>query len=225
MSSVKRISPFPEFLAASVRRGFLAFMLLGCGGAAIVVSANANAGYALGAVVLGAIGASFAAERLVPYEPTWNRPLGDRLRDAMHALINEGSQLVSLWSLPFIVSAFAFRGVWPDRAPYTLQVIGATLIADFGITLGHLLSHRVAMLWRFHAVHHSVKRMYGFNGLLKHPLHQLFETVLATAPLVLLGLPIRVASAVVALTSIQLLLQHSNVNLRNRPIHHFARYQ
>lgn len=43
-------------------------------------------------------------------------------------------------------------------------------MADLGITLMHWLSHRSALLWRLHAVHRSVHRIYGLNGLMKHPL-------------------------------------------------------
>jgi sterol desaturase/sphingolipid hydroxylase (fatty acid hydroxylase superfamily) len=56
-----------------------------------------------------------------------------------------------------------------------LQVLSAILIADLGITLVHLASHKIGVLWRFHAVHHSITRFSGLNGLMKHPLHQTVE--------------------------------------------------
>ena len=202
----------PVSLHRAVKGLYLPFMLIGLGGAVIALSATGRYHVGVLGVVVVAIALSFIAERFVPYSMMWNLSLGDRTRDVWHAVVNESSQLLSLLSLPLIVGVLGFDGVWPTRFPFVVQVVGAVLVADFGITLGHLVSHRVAMLWRFHAVHHSVKRMYGFNGLLKHPLHQLFETVLAVTPLVLLGLPSRVAVAVVALATIQLLLQHSNAD-------------
>lgn len=68
------------------------------------------------------------------------------------------------------------------------------------------------LLWRFHAVHHSVKRFYGSNGRMKHPIHPAIEMVVGAAPLVVVVLPPRVATAVALCTAIQLLLQHSNVD-------------
>jgi sterol desaturase/sphingolipid hydroxylase (fatty acid hydroxylase superfamily) len=94
-----------------------------------------------------------------------------------------------------------------------LQLLLAIALADLGITLVHYASHRSPLLWRLHAVHHSVTRLYGFNGLMKHPMHQLLETLGGTLPLLLLGLPVEVASLLAFSVSIQLLLQHSNVDM------------
>ncbi|HEK3586000.1 TPA: sterol desaturase family protein, partial [Pseudomonas aeruginosa] len=41
------------------------------------------------ALFLGALGLSFLAERRLPYQPRWNRPHADRLRDVLHASVNE----------------------------------------------------------------------------------------------------------------------------------------
>jgi len=102
--------------------------------------------------------------------------------------------------------------------PIAVQVIGAVLVADLGITVAHIASHHVGVLWRFHAVHHSVTRAYGFNGLMKHPVSQLFETTVGVLPLLLLGVPANVASALAVCVAIQLLLQHSNVDYRVGPL-------
>ena len=94
----------------------------------------------------------------------------------------------------------------------------AVLIADVGITLAHYASHRVDILWQLHSVHHSVKRMYGFNGLMKHPLHQALETFAGAAPLMLLGVPQQVLMLLVVAVVFQLLLQHSNVAYFTGPL-------
>ncbi|MBL4790093.1 MAG: sterol desaturase family protein [Kordiimonadaceae bacterium] len=93
-------------------------------------------------------------------------------------------------------------------------------MADIGITLAHYASHRIDALWRLHAVHHSIKRMYGFNGLMKHPLHQLLETVAGTTPLLLMGIPQDVLSLLIVAVLLQLLLQHSNVAYFVGPLRH-----
>lgn len=53
---------------------------------------------------------------------------------------------------------------------------------------------------------------------MNHPVHQLFETTLATAPLILLGLPTDVAVALVFCVGIQLLVQYSNVDYAVGPL-------
>ena len=122
-----------------------------------------------------AVVVSFLAEQWLPYEPQWNRSLGDRRRDTLHALVNESLNAVGLLILPGLTALLAFEGIWPRGWPLWEQLLMAIVLADAGITLMHYASHRVRPLWRLHAVHHSVQRLYGFNGLMKHPLHQVLE--------------------------------------------------
>lgn len=60
--------------------------------------------------------------------------------------------------------------------------------------------------------------MYGFNGLIKHPVHQIFESISGTAPLLLLGMPLEVGLLLGFAITIQLLLQHSNVDMTLGPL-------
>lgn len=160
------------------------------------------------------IAVSFMAEQIAPYCTNWNRSRGDRLRDALHAIVNEASVAVSLFMLPALTMLLSFEGVWPDHWPLIGQLGIAILVADVGITLAHFASHRFETLWRLHAPHHSVKRMYGFNGLMKHPLHQGIELTAGSIPLVLLGMPVEVAALLSLAVATQLLLQHSNVDMK-----------
>lgn len=172
-------------------------------------------------LLLAAIAVSLLAERLLPYERVWNRGHGDTLRDIAHALVNEASKVAAVLSIPALAALLPWKSPWPVELPLALQLLLATFIADVGITLVHLASHRYRWLWRFHAVHHSVERMYGFNGLLKHPLHQALETLAGTFPLLLLGMPMDVAWLLGFAVSIQLLLQHSNVDMAIGPLGRF----
>lgn len=86
-----------------------------------------------------------------------------------------------------------FSSWWPSSLPFVLQVLIAIVVTDVGVTAVHVASHRVGWLWRFHAVHHSVKRFYGFNGLMKHPLHGALELAAGILPLLILGLPKAIA--------------------------------
>ncbi|WP_426206901.1 sterol desaturase family protein [Pseudomonas sp. TWP3-1] len=161
---------------------------------------------------------SFAAEHYLPYESNWNHPAGDRRRDILHALVNETLNAVGLLALPGLVALLAIDGAWPSGWPLWLQLLLAIFIADAGVSLMHYASHRLPWLWRLHAVHHSVERLYGFNGLMKHPLHQLLEASAGLLPLVLLGIPSNVAVLLAFAIAIQLLLQHSNVDMRLGPL-------
>lgn len=161
-----------------------------------------------------AIGVSLVAERLAPYDLSWNEPRGDVARDLIHAGVNELLNVGAVAIVPLVSALLPPLGLWPDHWPLALQLALAVFVADFGVTMVHFASHRLRWLWALHAVHHSVKRMYGFNGLMKHPLHQSIEVVAGSAPLLLLGLPMDIASLLGFTAAIQLLLQHSNVDMR-----------
>jgi hypothetical protein len=79
---------------------------------------------------------------------------------------------MSVFVIPLLAAVIPGDGLWPSALPFLGQLLIAILIADFGITTVHLASHRVWWMWRLHAVHHSIRRSYGLNGLMKHPLHQ-----------------------------------------------------
>ncbi|WP_085693933.1 MULTISPECIES: sterol desaturase family protein [unclassified Pseudomonas] len=186
---------------------------------AAVWLAGGSAGWLLLLFVL-ALAVSFAAERALPYEPDWNRPIGDRRRDLLHASVNEALNALGLLALPGLAALLAVDGLWPRAWPLWLQLGLAVLVADVGMSLMHYASHRVRWLWRLHAVHHSVERLYGFNGLMKHPLHQTLEATAGLLPLLVLGIPAEVAVLLAFAIAIQLLLQHSNVDMRLGPLRH-----
>ncbi|MBE1565066.1 sterol desaturase/sphingolipid hydroxylase (fatty acid hydroxylase superfamily) [Nonomuraea africana] len=195
-------------------------MLLGINGAAIALAAAGAAKLWLLALLLVAVGLSFAAERVLPYEPDWNTSQGDAGRDAAHSVVNETLILASVAVIPMLAAIVPAADLWPAAWPFLAQVLVAVLIADLGITLVHFASHKIGALWRFHAVHHSVKRFYGLNGLMKHPLHQTLEMTAGVAPLLLIGLPVQVASVLALAVAVQLLLQHSNADYRVGPLKH-----
>lgn len=201
-----------------VRYGYAPFMLLGLNGAAIaLLSAGASKVWLL-ALLVAAVACSFLAERAIPYRAEWNGAQPDSLRDAIHAFVNESLILLSVAAIPILSLIIPVDGPWPDGLPLILQLLIAVVIADLGLTLLHVASHKIGWLWRFHAVHHSLTRFYGFNGLMKHPLHQTLEMSVAVTPLILLGMPITVATALAFCTAVQLLLQHSNADYRVGPL-------
>jgi len=207
-------------ILAVLRYAFAPVFFIGFIGAAVVLSHGGHQPAVLGLLLVLAIVVSFVVERVLPYERAYNAPQGDAWRDVVHAVVNEASNAVSILLLPAIAAVFPKTGLWPSAWPLPLQLLLAVAVADAGITLAHFASHRSALLWRFHAVHHSVQRMYGFNGLMKHPLHQSFELTCASLPLIVLGMPVHVAWLLGFAVAVQLLLQHSNVDLCVGPLRH-----
>lgn len=205
LRSLLRVATFPLFLF-----GFNA-LLIG------LIAAGVSHGLLL-LVLLAAIAAMLGIERLIPYQPDWNHDQGDTPRDLMHGIVNTAFNHLGVLLLPLLAGLALFEGAWPSQWPFWLQVVMAVLMVDLGISAAHHASHRWPWLWRFHAVHHSIRRLYGFNGLMKHPVHQGIETVAGVLPLLLLGIPQTVATAVVFCVAVQLLLQHSNADYRTGPL-------
>ena len=201
-----------------VRSLYLPLFLLVGNGMAIFWIAEGYPKIWLIAWILLFIGLSFLAEKLAPFDAVFNTPAGDRSRDICHAIINESLTVAGLWVLPVISGSLTVMSRWPSDWPLALQLILAIFIADVGISLAHYASHRMRFLWKLHAVHHSVKRMYGFNGLMKHPLHQLIETTAGVTPLLLIGAPSEVMALLAVAVVLQLLLQHSNVTYYVGPL-------
>lgn len=197
---------------------YIPLMLGGFLTAALYTVAHGHGYGLLLALLMLAVVVSFGLERVVPYDKQWNQDQGDSRRDLIHALVNELANASSVALLPVIVALVPGFEIWPDDWPLWGQLLLAILIADCGITLVHYASHVNPILWRFHAVHHSVKRMYSFNGLMKHPLHQAIETLGGTFPLILMGVPLDVAALLAFAVAIQLLLQHSNVDVKIGPL-------
>lgn len=201
-----------------VRYGYAPAFFVGFLGAGVAVVASGAPKSWLIVLLLAAIVISFVAERILPYEPAWNRDRGDSARDAAHALVNETAVALSAAAVPLVALVLPGLGLWPNQLPLWAQLALAIVIADCGITLAHYASHKWPPLWRLHAVHHSVERMYGFNGLMKHPLHQAVETLAGTAPLLVMGLPADVAYLLGFAAAIQVMLQHANVDMRVGPL-------
>lgn len=203
-----------------IRYGYAPLMLLGINGVGIALAASgANKAWLL-ALLVAAIAMSFAAERLLPYQDTWNTSHGDAGRDTVHTFVNETLILTSVAAIPALAALIPGDGIWPTSWPFVVQILIAILVADLGITLAHYASHKIGVLWRFHAVHHSVQRFYGLNGLMKHPLHQTIEMTAGVTPLLLAGIPVPVAAALSLAVAVQLLLQHSNADYRIGPFKH-----
>ncbi len=192
--------------------------LFGYAAAAIAMAQQAAPLWQRLGLLLAAILSMLLLERLLPYQRDWNRSHGDATKDLLHGLFNTTLSYAGLWLLPWLLTLAPFAGAWPRHWPFWVQVLAAVVLLDAGITLAHYASHRNAWLWRFHAVHHGVRRLYGFNGLMKHPVHQLIETGAGMLPLVLLGIPPTVAAALPLLVAIQLLTQHANVDYRSGPL-------
>lgn len=211
-----------RFLRTAVQYGYMPVMLVVLPVAAYGLVAG---GYSyLWLAPLLALGFALAAgaEKIAPFFEEWNEhgAYGDGQTNLLHTLVYESSSIQAMTMIPLIAWIFPYKdyGLWPLDWPLWAQVAIAFFVADFAFMMMHYLSHRFSWLWRLHAVHHGVGRLYGFNGVVRHPLHQSLDMIIGNLPLVIMGMPVQVAVMLGFLISIALIVQHSNVDAKLGPL-------
>ncbi len=212
-----------RFMRAPIR--YLAFPLIG-GGASTLLIAMASSGVTywpvFPLVTLAAIFCIAALERVLPYEQQWNRDhAGDTWLDVLHISMNQALVQAT------VAIAFALRGLlpqpltfWPSAAPMWMQVLLAGAVIDLGLYAMHRLSHLQPFLWRLHMLHHSPERLYWMNGGRRHPLSALILAGPALTLLMLLGATPMAVGTWLAILSVHLCFQHSNLDYSLGPLRH-----
>lgn len=84
----------------------------------------------------------------------------------------------------------------------------ASDLLDYGV---HRLSHRVGLLWRFHAVHHSDSQLDVSSGLRTHPVDTAVHVLATLGLYAVLGLPLWIEGLRAIVCNALSLVQHANV--------------
>ena len=195
---------------------------------AVVAAARAGVDPSLAALV--ATFATFAwvasMERVLPYRRDWNRSHGDVGTDSLYML----TQFIITAALtPFTILTAIYVGgwlsgpiglaLWPTHWPIPVQVVLATVVREFFDYWAHRAMHHFDWMWRMHATHHSVPRLYWLNNSRAHPGEIAFRfAIVGVLPLALLG----AGNLVLALTGVAAIVadtfQHANIAFRLGPL-------
>lgn len=164
-------------------------------------------------------------ERLMPHERVWLRHDGQILPDIAHTLASKGTvQALVLFGgvigiTHYVTPAFEpGYGLWPRDWPMWAQALLGVVVAEFGLYWGHRLAHEWPFLWRFHAVHHSVTRLWIVNTGRFHFVDSLKSILMGMAILLALGAPLEVVTWLSAVTAFIGILTHCNVDMRFGPL-------
>ncbi len=104
---------------------------------------------------------------------------------------------------------------WIQAAP-VVKLVLAVLIFDLWQYTWHRLNHRVPLLWRFHAVHHSDREMDATSGLRFHTGEIILSATARLAVLPLLGMTIQQLLVYETILLPVVLFHHSNIRLPSR---------
>lgn len=164
-------------------------------------------------------------ERLMPHERTWLPSDGQTFANIAHTLTSKGTvQTLIVFSSAIGIASYVTPvsepgyGLWPREWPLWIQVILGILAAEFGLYWAHRLAHEWPVLWRFHAIHHSVTKLWVVNTGRFHFVDSLVSIVLGMLILLALGAPMEVLVWLSAITAFIGMLTHCNVDMRFGPI-------
>lgn len=124
------------------------------------------------------------------------KPVTDRLSRLVH---ERRWGLVKRWRLP----------VW-------LEVVAAVVLLDYLLYVWHVLTHRVALLWRFHRVHHSDLDLSASTALRFHFVEMILSVPWRAMQIVVVGASPLALSAWQTMTMVAILFHHSNIALPMR---------
>ena len=167
----------------------------------------------------------FTLERTMPHERVWNENDGQTFANIAHTLTSKGVVqtfvvFAAVVGLTSYVTPLAEpgHGIWPRQWPLWSQVLLAVLTAEFGLYWAHRIAHEWPWLWRFHAVHHSVTRLWIVNTGRFHFVDSFKSILVGIAILFALGAPMEVLVWLSAITAFIGMLTHCNVDMRFGPL-------
>lgn len=165
----------------------------------------------------------------VPVERLWPLHRQPVLRprwgsDALHFLLNRVLSTIAIIGAVVTVGLAARAATPPalrdavTRAPLTVQLVLAFVIAELAQYWAHRAAHEVPFLWRFHKVHHSSEQLDWLAAARLHPLDQAFTRSCAAIPLFALGYQGRVLGGVAVVFALQAIFIHANVRSTFGPL-------
>ncbi|MGZ4900823.1 MAG: sterol desaturase family protein [Candidatus Angelobacter sp.] len=100
--------------------------------------------------------------------------------------------------------------------PRRLEIIVAVVLMDYTLYLWHVLTHRIPLLWRFHAVHHVDLDLDASTALRFHFGELAVSVPYRAAQVLLIGVDAEALSYWQMFLSLSILFHHSNVRLPHR---------
>jgi len=173
------------------------------------------------AAIVGGLGLITLLEIVIPYRREWLPNWSDLRVDFLFMVLIQIllPYLLTLLSVTWLVDWVATNGwnlpgYWPHRSPVWMQMLLMMFAADFFRYWLHLASHTYVPLWRIHAVHHSVQKLYWFNVGRFHPFDKSLQFLCDVLPFIFLGVTKEVMTLYFAIYAVNGFFQHSNVDAK-----------
>lgn len=195
-------------------------LLAVCVGVTVVGFETTHPIIAFNLVYLLLVTSLFFLERFMPHETKWQESDGQIFADLAHTLLSKGVvqaiiAFAGVFGLTTLITPLTDEGygIWPRHWPVAAQVVLGLVTAEFGLYWAHRLAHEFHPLWRFHAVHHSVTKLWIVNTGRFHFVDSLESIIMGTGVLIALGAPLEVVLWLSAITAYIGVLTHCNVEM------------
>lgn len=165
-------------------------------------------------------------ERAFPLRPGQRVLRAGWTTDVAYVFVNHvGVQLLtflSLWPAMTLAQSLGMDDVSRrvSAQPIWLQVLELMLLADLMQYWVHRAFHRLPRLWRFHAIHHSIREMDWLAGSRLHLGDIVITRALVVLPAFVLGFAEPALYAWLVIIAIHGVLNHVNLRFRFRWIEH-----
>lgn len=173
------------------------------------------------AAVIGGLGLITLLEIILPYRKEWLPNRNEIKTDLVFMLLIQIilPKFLTIFSimllLPLSKILFAQPAVfWPHTWSSWLQMLLMMFSADFFRYWLHRASHRWIWLWRVHAVHHSVQKLYWINVGRFHPIDKALQFLCDALPFIFLGVSQDVIALYFVVYSVKGFFQHGNVDVK-----------
>jgi sterol desaturase/sphingolipid hydroxylase (fatty acid hydroxylase superfamily) len=194
----------------------------------VAIDRSIDANVILVATTVAAALLTAALERLLPFEREWLRSRGDLGPDGIYfvttTIASEGGRIAIVALAAAAATALgraSLPALWPTKWPLLAQLALALPLAELPGYVVHRWQHEAGgLLWRLHATHHSVPRMYWLNAFRQHPLDAWLSAFLYLAPLVVFGAEPALFTLFSVFSVAHSFLQHSNVDVRLGPLNY-----
>lgn len=203
-------SAYPSVMLASL----VIYFALASRGVDLGISSNI-------AATIGGFGLVTLLEIAIPYRREWLPSWSDLKVDFLFMVLIQIllPYLLTILSVAWLVDLVAsngwnLSGYWPRHYPIGIQMLLMMFAADFLRYWLHLASHTYGPLWRIHAVHHSVQKLYWFNVGRFHPFDKSLQFVCDVLPFIFLGVAKEVMTLYFVVYAVNGFFQHSNVDAK-----------
>ncbi|MSU36222.1 MAG: sterol desaturase family protein [Pedosphaera sp.] len=149
-----------------------------------------------------------------------------RKRRLSHVATNLGLALINALIASGFAVAILVVTEWARTRPFGLlnlaplpawlHWLGAILLIDCWQYWWHRFNHRIPLLWRFHAVHHSDAEMDASSGVRFHTGEMVFSFLARLAVLPLIGMTVSQLTLYETLSLPVILFHHSNLRISSR---------